>query len=82
MSVRHLFQVGTQVAAEAKEDLSHPQRLPWATGKTADVKQGRQGVQQRPLRPYSSVTAHRSLSLLTALYFLTLVGRENSASDL
>ena len=90
MSVRHLLQVGTQVAAEKKEDLSRPQRLPRATSKPADVKQGQQGVQQRPLRPHSAVTVHRSLSLLMALgfffnwrlYFLTSAGRENVASDL
>lgn len=48
MSVRHLLQVGTRVAAEAKEDLSRPQRLPWATGKPADVKQGRKESNSRP----------------------------------
>lgn len=78
MSVGHLLQVGTQVAAEKKEDLSRPQRWPRATSKPADVKQGQQGVQQQPLRRHAAVTVHRSLSLLMALELSFLAGVSTS----
>ena len=89
MSVKHLFQVSTQVGAEANEDMTHLQRLPWATGKMADVKHGRHKSSTAAITapPISDGQQAPGLSSLhcsfvyRCLYALTFVGRDSS-SDL
>lgn len=87
MSVKHLFQVSTQVGAQANEDMTHLQRLPWARGKMAAVNHGRQksATAATTSPPISDGQQAPGLSALhcsfvyRCLYSLTFVGR---ASDL